>query len=178
MERFHDKPSLENGGRLIRVEFLMNGLIKSSRITARKRKWERAKYLYGWISFDPRSVTPNFSRNTKNEITFIKNYFDHENWIWHPINLQLRVGSYLPDFYDGKKGIFIEVVGPIPTAFRENIEKYVQFITCYPSLKLEFRTMDGQLYKPHLGEKYTSSLQKLGFFLRSRYSNILKSLEK
>ncbi len=45
------------------------------------------------------------------EIEFVRNFFTHKNWVYHPVLFRLKGSSYEPDFYDGERNVFIEVSG-------------------------------------------------------------------
>ena len=78
------------------------------------------------------------------EIDFIKSYFTHNNWQYHPAFFRLNGGSYEPDFYDGERNVFIEVAGT-RQAFHQNLEKYREFLNTFPMLKFEVRNAKGGL---------------------------------
>lgn len=78
------------------------------------------------------------------EVLFIKNYFNHKNWLYHPAIFRFNGLRYEPDFYDGEKGTFIEVAGS-RQAFHLNKEKYRTFAKYFPSIKYEIRQTDGRL---------------------------------
>ena len=79
-----------------------------------------------------------------NEVYFIKNYFNHKNWIYNPAMFHMGDAKYSPDFYDGETGAFIEVVGT-RQAYHLNKAKYELFRKTYPSIKFEIRHKDGSL---------------------------------
>lgn len=82
------------------------------------------------------------------EINFISTFFDHNNWVHHPAMFNLGENiRYTPDFYDGKRNMFIEVVGS-RQAFNANKEKYKIFIKKFPKLKFEIRDSKGNIYRP------------------------------
>jgi hypothetical protein len=81
----------------------------------------------------------------KREIYFIKNYFKHLNWIYEPAIFKLGDGiTYTPDFYDGERGVYIEVAGT-KTAYSHNRHKYQRFRELYPNFQLEVRKIDGSI---------------------------------
>ncbi|MFW5908029.1 MAG: hypothetical protein ACOCR8_00185 [Desulfosalsimonas sp.] len=86
--------------------------------------------------------------NTKHtkEINFIRNYFEHNNWVYEPARFNLGDRSYVPDFYDCERGVFIEVVGS-RQAYEQAKEKYSLFVAMFPLIKLELRFTDGSLLK-------------------------------
>ncbi len=90
--------------------------------------------------------TPTFIRPSceKRENQFISKFFTHNNWIKYPAAFQLNGTKYTPDFYDGRRRIFIEVVGT-RQAFHYQKEKYELFREMYPFVPLEFRTSEGDL---------------------------------
>ena len=89
------------------------------------------------------------------EIEFIRFYFTHKNWIYHPCQFRLNNGKlekYEPDFYDKETNTFIEVVGTTQ-AFYANKRKYIDFKNAYPLLNFEIRYKDGTLIdinNPHI----------------------------
>lgn len=76
------------------------------------------------------------------EVEFIKNYFTHNNWIFHPGCFRLNDVLYHPDFYDGERNIFIEVSGT-QSAFYVNRAKYNEFLKMFPKINFEVRTEKG-----------------------------------
>jgi hypothetical protein len=78
------------------------------------------------------------------EITFIKNFFDHKEWIHQPATFRLNGTKYMPDFYDQKRNCFIEVAGS-RQAFHANKDKYDEFKKYYPQINFEVRTPSGNL---------------------------------
>ena len=79
-----------------------------------------------------------------NEVDFIKNFFNHSNWIYQPATFRFNDEIYQPDFYDGEKNVFIEVAGT-RQAFHNNVSKYRKFIQAYPKISFEIRYTSGQL---------------------------------
>jgi len=84
------------------------------------------------------------------EVEFIKNYFNHKNWVHHPASFHIDNDSYSPDFYDGETNTFIEVAGT-RQAYHFNKQKYDLFHKIYPLIKLEVRTPDGELLQENNG---------------------------
>ena len=78
------------------------------------------------------------------EIDFSKDFFDHKNWIYQPATFRFNSDIYQPDFYDGERNIFIEVIGTRQT-FDNNKEKYKKFIEIYPKINFEIRHANGDL---------------------------------
>ena len=78
------------------------------------------------------------------EVEFIKNFFDHDDFIHQPCHFRLNNIGYSPDFYDGKRNIFIEVAGT-RQAYHINKEKYELFKQIFPKLQFEIRKTDGSL---------------------------------
>ena len=78
------------------------------------------------------------------EVEFVKNFFDHKDWIYQPATFRLNGTIYHPDFYDGERNVFIEVAGT-RQAFHANLEKYQQFIKTFPRIKFEVRYTTGEL---------------------------------
>ena len=80
----------------------------------------------------------------KREIEFIKNFFAHNRWIYHPAVFYFNGLRYSPDFYDMERNAFIEVSGS-RQAYHKNKDKYVMFRENYPEIKFEIRQPDGSL---------------------------------
>ena len=78
------------------------------------------------------------------EIEFSKRFFNHKNWMYEPATFRFNGHSYLPDFYDGERNVFIEVAGS-RQAYSLNKEKYKEFLATYPKIKFEIRTVNGDL---------------------------------
>ena len=78
------------------------------------------------------------------EINFVKNFFIHNNWRHHPVIFRLDSGNYEPDFYDGERDMYIEVVGT-RQAFDANREKYKEFIKTFPKVGFEIRKVSGEI---------------------------------
>jgi len=78
------------------------------------------------------------------EIEFVKNYFAHKNWVYQPACFHLRETKYTPDFYDGERNVFIEIVGTTQ-AFYSNKDKYLLFKELFPRIILEFRDKNGEI---------------------------------
>ena len=97
----------------------------------------------------------------ENEMEFVKNYFEHSNWVHRPGRFKVYNRSYHPDFYDGERNVFIEVAAT-RQAYHQNKNKYKQFKEVYPKINLEVRTTDGRLLedKPK-GEKWTHGKLKI-----------------
>jgi len=89
----------------------------------------------------------------KNEIEFIKNYFNHNEWIYLPATFRLKDGKrYTPDFYDIKTDTFIEVAGS-RQAYNKNKNKYEIFKETYKNLNFIILKVDGTPYKPYKTKK-------------------------
>ena len=80
----------------------------------------------------------------ESEILFIKNYFKHDNWIFHPASFRLNGTTYSPDFYDEHRNVFIEVSGS-RQAYFQNKAKYQQFRETFPKINFEIRNPDGEI---------------------------------
>lgn len=79
------------------------------------------------------------------EMEFVKNFFEHSEWIYHPVNFYLDDNSiYTPDFYDSRRNVFIEVVGS-RQAYHHNKEKYQLLKELYPKITFEIREYLGNL---------------------------------
>lgn len=119
-------------------------------IYIKKRKLCRKCYSKFWVgqvsASDKKRISPFEAKKTKqsSEVEFIRNFFEHKNWYYHPANFQLKGTKYQPDFYDGERNVFIEVSGT-PSAFHSNKRKYIQFIKEYPKIKFEIRYSTGEL---------------------------------
>jgi len=91
---------------------------------------------------------PTFRRKEHEaEIIFIAEFFKHRNWIHHPALFNLGGNiRYTPDFYDGTRNVFIEVVGS-RQAFHQNRDKYRLFVEKFPKLSFEIRDRWGAIYR-------------------------------
>ena len=71
------------------------------------------------------AISSGFSsgHQVKRELEFIRNFFDHSNWIYQPCTFKLNSDKYTPDFYDGVRHAFIEVSGS-RQAYHSNKNKY------------------------------------------------------
>jgi len=78
------------------------------------------------------------------EIVFIKNFFDHKNWISQPAVFRMDNIKYIPDFYDGNRNVFIEVAGT-RQAYHYNKAKYALFRKTYPLISFEIRFPSGEI---------------------------------
>ncbi len=122
--------------------------IKCKERPIKVKKWRRCTRCYqiyrrriglkGPISKKERTVA------WPSEIDFIRAYFTHNNWQYHPAFFRLNGGGYQPDFYDGETNTFIEVAGT-RQAFHNNKEKYIIFMQTYPKINFEIRYSDGEL---------------------------------
>ena len=86
----------------------------------------------------------DIAHNNKRELEFVKNYFKHSNWIYHPASFNLCGESYSPDFYDGERNMFIEVAGT-RQAYSSNKHKYKLMSEIFPKIKFEVRKTDGKI---------------------------------
>lgn len=86
------------------------------------------------------------------EIDFIKNFFTHNNWLYHPAIFKINGFRYEPDFYDKERNVFIEVAGT-KQAFHTNLERYRQFIKACPKINFEVRHSTGELIPINEGER-------------------------
>ena len=119
-----------------------------SKCYGKMRRGDRDSFLPKYASLEA-----NERITHKSEIDFIKNYFTHSNWIYHPVNFRLSDTSYTPDFYDGEKNIFIEVVGS-RQAFHNNKEKYKSLNATFPKIKFEVRLSNGELIEDALSDVF------------------------
>ena len=78
------------------------------------------------------------------EIEFIKNFFNHNNWVHKPGLFHLNSEKYSPDFYDSERNVWIEVAGT-RQAYHENKHKYALLRELYPKLNFEIRKPSGEL---------------------------------
>ena len=78
------------------------------------------------------------------EMSFIKKFFNHKNWLYQPAIFRLNGMTYQPDFYDVERNVFIEV-SATKQAFYYNKHKYNEFIKTYPKINFEVRTDEGVL---------------------------------
>lgn len=78
------------------------------------------------------------------EIEFIRNFFDHTEWIYEPASFKINGCKYTPDFYDIRRGVFIEVAAT-RQAFSFNKDKYELFRKTYSHIAFEVRKPSGEL---------------------------------
>ena len=78
------------------------------------------------------------------EINFIKNYFDHKEWIHRPCLFYLEGEKYTPDFYDERRNVFIEV-SATRQAYSYNKHKYDKMKEIFPKIIFEVRDPFGNL---------------------------------
>jgi len=97
-----------------------------------------------WEDENPRPCT---KKEYAAEINFISVFFKHRNWIYQPASFSLGDVRYTPDFYDGDRNVFIEVVGS-RQAFHQNKEKYELFVKKFPKIAFEIRDSKGAFYQP------------------------------
>ena len=93
-------------------------------------------------TWEPVSRVGKADRRIRREMEFVKNYFIHKNWIHQPGLFRLNGENYSPDFYDGERNVFIEVIGS-RQAFHQNKEKYEKMRIFFPKINFEVRTPDG-----------------------------------
>ena len=86
------------------------------------------------------------------EFQFVRNFFNHNNWIYHPAMFYLDIHKYTPDFYDGERNVFIEV-SRTRQAYSANKHKYTLFKKIFPKIQLEVRKPSGQLLNEESRDK-------------------------
>ena len=118
-----------------------------------KRGLCRVCYSRVWYRGKKLSTKTNWEIRHGTEIEFIKNFFTHKNWIYHPVFFRLDGCGYQPDFYDGERNVFIEVSGT-KQAFSANFEKYKLFIKTFPLINFEIRDIFGNI-KPLAKRAYS-----------------------
>ncbi len=91
-----------------------------------------------------KSKTTISRKKYSSEIEFVRNYFDHSEWIYQPCMFRLGDEKYSPDFYDKKRNVFIEVSGT-KQAYHQAKEKYILFRETFPEIKLEIRKSYGTI---------------------------------
>jgi len=89
---------------------------------------------------------PQYRENQKisREMAFVKNFFNHSDWIYSPATFKFNGLKYTPDFYDSHRNTFIEVAGS-RQAYHQNKNKYASFRKYFPKLNFEIRQPDGSL---------------------------------
>jgi hypothetical protein len=87
------------------------------------------------------------------EMDFVKTFFTHKNWIHHPANFKFNGETYTPDFYDGERNVFIEVVGS-HQAFHQNKYKYELMEKYYPKISFEIRKYTGNILERDKNGRY------------------------
>ena len=95
---------------------------------------------------DDEKIHPAQNIKTENlaEFDFVRNYFNHSDWIAQPATFRLNGTRYTPDFYDSKTNTFIEV-SATRQAYSFNKHKYDLFRKLYPKLNFEIRKPNGEL---------------------------------
>lgn len=96
------------------------------------------------LTYDYKSDKFSKKHTTFREIEFIKNFFNHKNWIHQPALFRFNSRQYSPDFYDGERNVFIEVAGS-RQAYHKAKERYSMFRKHFPKIILEIRKTDGDL---------------------------------
>lgn len=114
--------------------------------------WERKrKSLPVKTGFDENKGEQLYDVSTA-EFEFIKNFFKHSAWVFHPCRFRFQELTYEPDFYDAERNVFIEVVGT-RQAYEQNKKKYKLFKEFFPPIVLEFRNREGDLCRHEEGGK-------------------------
>ena len=91
-------------------------------------------------TYHKRTSIPKLDR----EFDFVKNFFNHKNWIRHPVMFRLEGTIYTPDFYDSERNVFIEVAGT-RQAYQANKSKYMMMEKLYPKIIFEVRQVSGKI---------------------------------
>ena len=86
------------------------------------------------------------------EVEFIKNFFEHNNWLHQPAVFRFNGEKYSPDFYDIDRNVFIEVSGS-RQAYHQAKEKYASFREHFPQINFEIRKSDGSLLNEETRDK-------------------------
>lgn len=79
---------------------------------------------------------------------FASTFFEHDEWDHHPRQIIFNGGRYTADFFDKRRGIYIEVVGS-RQAFAQNKYKYLYIMETCKNISLEFRSHEGRLLDPY-----------------------------
>jgi len=80
------------------------------------------------------------------EFQFVRNFFDHKEWIRHPALFYLdddMRDRYTPDFYDAKRQVFIEVAAT-RQAWNQRKPILKKAIDRFPTIKFEARSIEGE----------------------------------
>ena len=93
------------------------------------------------------------------EFHFIRNFFDHVDWIHKPAIFYLGSVKYTPDFYDKRRGVFIEV-SATRQAYHQNKEKYALMREYFPLVPFEIRVPTGALLSEEHGDMWTHQTHK------------------
>lgn len=114
--------------------------IKIRKVQLCGRCYQRQRYV------DMKIPSKNAHQNINHlsEVDFVRNFFEHKNWVYQPATFRFNSDIYMPDFYDGDRNVFIEVVGT-RQAFSANKEKYKEFTKKYPKINFEIRQVNGDL---------------------------------
>jgi hypothetical protein len=80
----------------------------------------------------------------RGELEFVRNFFNHKNWLHEPARFVLNGTTYTPDFYDQERNTWIEV-SATKQAYFGNKRKYDLFREIFPELNFEIRRPDGEI---------------------------------
>ena len=109
------------------------------------KKWKLCQRCYAAFMKENRNKIINDTKITYySELDFIKNFFKHNEWVYHPAAFRLNGTTYEPDFYDRKRDMFIEVSAS-SGAFYANKEKYEEMKKIFPKINFEIRAVNGDL---------------------------------
>ncbi len=121
------------------------------------KKWKLCQKCYARLRYTKR-IPIGSNENTpegirfRSEIDFAKNFFTHKQWVYQPATFRLNNSKYTPDFYDGERGVFIEVIGT-QQAYSGNKDKYNELRKIFSLVLFEIRNADGSLAFSTEGEK-------------------------
>ena len=97
------------------------------------------------VSVEPKTPKIQQRMFIDREFEFVRNFFNHSNWIRHPVNFYLDGNheKYTPDFYDGARNVFIEVAGT-RQAWEQRKDKFMEVAKRFPMIKFEARMVTGE----------------------------------
>jgi len=107
-----------------------------------RSRWRRGETIINPLS---KLSAPTARRyQHQGELDFVRNFFLHKKWYYHPATFHLDGTTYSPDFYDADRNVWIEV-SATRQAYDQGKRKYDLFQKLYPLLNFEIRSPTGEL---------------------------------
>jgi hypothetical protein len=88
--------------------------------------------------------TAGIGRYSNHELDFIRNYFNHSDWLYESVIFRFSNFTYTPDFLDCHRNVFIEVVGS-RQALHQNKHKHEAMRQVFYTIPFEVRLPNGEL---------------------------------